>query len=109
MIIEQQNILELKIKLGSCRMECDALAKKLEGEKDPAVIKNLSVKLRQAKNEVSLLSRYIENIEKLYHIAQNGDVLKQRVEVPDEEIEKMCNQMQEEFSSKDYNSSVFGE
>ena len=109
MIIEQQNILELKVKLGKCRMACDALTKQLEGSSDPAMVEKLRVKLRQEKNEMCLLSKYIENIEKLYHIAQNGDVLKEKVEVPDEEIEKMCNQMQEEFSSKDYNPAVFGE
>ena len=109
MIIEQQNILELKIRLSKCRMACDALTKQLEGTSDPAMVEKLRIKLRQEKNEMCLLSRYIENIEKLYHIAQNGDVMQERVEIADEEIEKMCNEMQEEFQSKEYNPSIFGE
>mgnify|MGYP002517224099 CR=1 FL=1 len=38
---------------------------------------------------LTVLAKYIENIEKLYHVAQNGNVLQERVEVADEEIEKL--------------------
>ena len=108
MIIEKQNILELKIRLGKCRMACTDLGKQLDETKDPIQQEKLRVRLKQEKNEMCLLSNYIENVEKLYHIAQNGNVMQERVEVPDEEIERMCQQMQAEFSSQDYNASAFG-
>ena len=108
MIIEKQNILELKIRLGKCRMACADLGEQINSTKDFVQQERLRAKLKQEKNEMCLLSKYIENIEKLYTIAQNGDIMQERVEVADEEIEKMCQQMQEEFSAQDYNSSAFG-
>ena len=90
-------------------MACADLGKQIDETKDFVQQERLRVKLKQEKNEMCLLSKYIENIEKLYHIAQNGDVMQERVEVADEEIEKMCSQMQEEFQSKGFNPSAFGE
>lgn len=109
MIIEKENILELKIKLGKCKMLCADLGKQIDETKDPVMQEKLRIRLRQEKNEMTLLAKYIENIEKLYHVAQNGNVLQERVEVADEEIEKMCNQMQAEFNGVDLNKSAFGE
>lgn len=109
MIIEKENILELKIKLGKCRMACADLGRQIDETTDPVLQEKLRVRLKQEKNEMTLLAKYIENIEKLYHVAQNGDVMQERVEVADEDIEKMCNEMQEEFQSKEYNPSIFGE
>ena len=107
MIVEKQNILELKIKLWKTKMACAEIGKQIDMTTDPVAQEKLRIKLRQEKNEQLLLTRYIEKIEELYEIAKNGDVLAEKVEIPDEQIEKMCNDMQAEFSAKDYNSSVF--
>ena len=109
MIVEKQNILELKIQLGKSKMACADLGRQIDATTDPAVQERLRVRLKQEKNELFLLTKYIENIEALYEVAKNGDVLAERVEIADSEIEKMCEKMQEEYKSKEFNLSVFGE
>lgn len=108
MIVEKQNILELKIKLGKTKMACIELGKQIDMTTDPVIQEKLRTRLRQEKNEQLLLTKYIEKIEELYEIAKNGDILAEKVEIPDEQIEAMCNEMQAEFSSKNYNATMFG-
>ena len=53
MIIEKQNILELKIRLGKCRMACADLGEQINATKDFVQQERLRVKLKQALWELS--------------------------------------------------------
>ena len=49
MIVEKQNILELKIKLGKTKMACAEIGKQIDMTTDPVAQEKLRIKLRQEK------------------------------------------------------------
>ena len=106
MIIQSNNIYELKIQLQRHRLALEDYEKRFQLATNPEHKKELELKLRQERNQYKLLQKYIENVENLYETAKNGDILGEKVDVPDEQIEKICGKLEQEFGEETTNSAA---
>jgi len=109
MIIQSNNIYELKIQLQRHRLAVEDYEKRFQLATNPEHKKELELKLRQERNQYKLLQKYIENIENLYETAKNGDILSEKVDIPDEQIEKICGKLEQEFGEETANSASLDE
>lgn len=106
MIIQSNNIYELKIQLQRHRLAVEDYEKRFQLATNPEQKKELELKLRQERNQYKLLQKYIENVENLYETAKNGDILGEKVDVPDEQIEKICGKLEQEFGEEASNPAA---
>ena len=97
MIINSENIFELKIQLGRHKMAIEDYEQRIQTATSLEYKQGLELKLREEKRQYQLLKKYIENVENLYETAKNGDILCEKVNIPDEQIEVICGKLEQEF------------
>ena len=106
MIIHSNNIYELKIQLQRHKLAIEDYEKRCQIATNPEHKKELELKLREERNQYKLLQKYIENVENLYETAKNGDILCEKVDIPDDKIEQICGKLEQEFGEESSNAAV---